>query len=100
MTKSLQECRKIYHNMKLTISISKSKSPEVSFHETEKIPELKKKWLKVLKRKGTRQPIPSHRVCSEHFVKGKESILRGQRKCSYERYVKDMLIFSLHYVFT
>ena len=34
---------------------------------------MKKKWIKLLKRKGVRDPGPSHRVCSAHFVDGKKT---------------------------
>ena len=42
----------------------------MSFHKIPKNPELRKKWVCLLKRKGIRDPGPSHRVCSEHFVGG------------------------------
>ena len=35
------------------------KNPELSFHKIPKIPELKKKWMQVLKRKGVREPNSS-----------------------------------------
>ena len=47
------------------------KNPEISFHKIQKNPELKKKWVRLLKRKGVREPGSSHRVCSVHFVGGK-----------------------------
>jgi hypothetical protein len=46
---------------------------ELSFHKIPKNPEIKKKWVQLLKRKGVRDPGPSHRVCSMHFVDGKKS---------------------------
>jgi hypothetical protein len=50
------------------------KNPELSFHKLPKNPEiLKKKWVQLLKRKGVRDPGPSQRVCSMHFVDGKKS---------------------------
>ena len=50
------------------------KNPELSFHKIPKNPEiLKKKWVQLLKRKGVRDPGPSHRVCSMHFGDGKKS---------------------------
>ncbi len=47
-------------------------NPELSFHKIPKNPELKKKWMRLLKRKGVREPGPSYRVCSMHFVEGKK----------------------------
>ncbi|XP_028407590.1 THAP domain-containing protein 2-like [Dendronephthya gigantea] len=46
------------------------KNPEMSFHKIPKNPELRKKWVRLLKRKGIRDPGSSHRVCSAHFVGG------------------------------
>ena len=46
------------------------KNPEMSFHKIPKNPEMRKKWIRLLKRKGIRDPGPSHRVCSSHFVGG------------------------------
>ena len=46
------------------------KNPELSFHKIPKNPELKKKWLRVLKRKGLMELNSSHRVCSAHFAGG------------------------------
>ena len=46
------------------------KNPEISFHKIPKNPELRKKWIRLLKRKGIRDPGSSHRVCSAHFVGG------------------------------
>ena len=88
MTKSLQQCPKDTTQCEIDNLDFEIEKPGTVFHETEKISELKKKWLKLLKRKDIRQPRPSHRVCSKHFVKGKENILRGQRKCCCERYVE------------
>ena len=48
------------------------KNPELSFYKIPKNPELKKKWVQLLKRKGVREPGPSHKVCSMHFVEGKK----------------------------
>ena len=49
---------------------------ELSFHKiSKKNPSLKKKWIKVLKRKGVREPGPSHRICSANFVDGKKSYI-------------------------
>ena len=31
---------------------------------------MRKKWIRLLKRRGIRDPGPSHRVCSSHFVGG------------------------------
>ena len=42
----------------------------MSFHKIPKNPEMRKKWIRLLKRKGIRDPGPSHRVCSSHFVGG------------------------------
>ena len=44
------------------------KTPEMSFHKILKNPELRKKWVRLLKRKGIRDPGP--RVCSAHLVGG------------------------------
>ena len=49
------------------------KNPELSFYKIPKNPELKKKWVQLLKRKGVREPGPSHKVCSMHFVEGKKT---------------------------
>ena len=38
-------------------------NPELSFHKIPKNPELKKKWMQVLKRKGVRELNSSRRVC-------------------------------------
>ena len=46
------------------------KNPELSFHKIPKNPELKKKWVQVLKRKGVMEFISSNRVCSAHFAGG------------------------------
>ena len=46
------------------------KNPEMSFHKIPKNPEMRKKWIRLLKRKGIRDPGPSHQVCSSHFVGG------------------------------
>ena len=46
------------------------KTPEMSFHKIPKNPELRKMWVRLLKRKGIRDPGPSHRVCYAHFVGG------------------------------
>ncbi len=48
-------------------------NPELSFHKIPKNPELKKKWMRLLKRKGVREPGPSYRVCSMHFLEGKKT---------------------------
>ena len=53
------------------------KNPELSFHKIPKNPELKKKWVRRLKRKGVREPGPSHRVCSLHFVEGKKTYINN-----------------------
>ena len=49
------------------------KNPELSFHKIQKNANLKKKWIQLLKRKGVREPGPSHRVCSAHFAEGKKT---------------------------
>ena len=46
------------------------KNPELSFHKIPKNPELKKKWVQVLKRKGVMEFNSSNRVCSAHFAGG------------------------------
>ena len=75
MTKSLQQCQKDTTQCEIDNLEFKIEKPGTIFHETEKNPELKKKWPKRLKRKSIKQPGPSHRVCSKHFVKGKENKL-------------------------
>ena len=42
-----------------------------------KNPELKKKWMQVLKRKGVREPNSSHRVCSAHFAGGTKTYMNN-----------------------
>ncbi|XP_028394502.1 uncharacterized protein LOC114518698 [Dendronephthya gigantea] len=49
------------------------RNPELSFHKIPKNPDLKKKWVRLLKRKGVRDPSSTHRVCSMHFVGGKKT---------------------------
>ena len=46
------------------------KNPELSCHKIPKNPELKKKWVQVLKRKGVLEFNSSNRVCSAHFAGG------------------------------
>ena len=53
------------------------KNPELSFHKIQKNPELKKKWMQVLKRKGVREPNSSHRVCSAHFAGGTRTYMNN-----------------------
>ncbi len=53
------------------------KNPELSFHKIPNNPELKKKWVQLLKKKGVREPGPSHRVCSMHFVEGKKTYTKN-----------------------
>ncbi len=53
------------------------KNPKMSFHKIPKNPELKKKWVRLLKRKGVREPGSSHRVCSVHFVGGEKTYINN-----------------------
>ena len=47
------------------------------FTKSQKNPELKKKWMQVLKRKGVREPNSSHRVCSAHFAGGTKTYMNN-----------------------
>ena len=53
------------------------KNPKMSFHKIPRNPELKKKWVRLLKRKGVREPGSSHRVCSVHFVGGEKTYINN-----------------------
>ena len=68
----MDECGKdiaVYHNAKS----NNRKNAELSFYKIPKNPELKKKWVQLLKRKGVREPGPGNKVCSMHFVEGKKT---------------------------